>query len=185
MQCSVDVCAKEECHKESYRVVSVNLKSFSDYNNENQTILSLRLRKCNLQHESIMRKILSSLWTCDPLKINKKSITKGLKEITLMFATAYSHLVLIPGKGLCSTCFKKIPNDDTSTQNIQEDDSTYMPADEIVDNVNVACEALGVDPVKIQKLSQGRRQQALQSKVQKVPSTFKDKLSSSFAFDIN
>ncbi|KAJ8886657.1 hypothetical protein PR048_012869 [Dryococelus australis] len=162
-QCSAQLVfqPKKECHRESYAFVSVTLKRFSEYILAEGKVM-LRQSVSVIRKSTHLHKYFHIFGqNCyDALKIHKK------------FAKAY--LRLIPGKGLSITCFKNIPNSDTSTYNTR--DETYKPAEEILHNVSVASDALDISP----KLSKGKIKQALQEKVHKVASAVKTKQTSSF-----
>lgn len=187
MECSVGVCCKEDCNKDTYGKVNDKLNTFSDLSEENQEILKRRLcvtnltTVCEYHYKKYVHKYfhLFGQRCCDPFQCHKKVITKGLKEISLKVARLHSRpdFQLVPGMGLCITCFKKI-SENYSTEPVDE---TYASVEETGGAVKTACEALGVSPVKIKKLSHEKRHQAIEKKVTTVTSVFREKLSTSLS----
>lgn len=95
----------------------------------------------------------------DPCRCHTKPVKKSLREISLTLSTSNPNLKLIPGRALCTKCLNKIqkPQDDTESE--PECQDIFEPQCVIVESVDKACSALGISPVKVQKLSSSAKNQ--------------------------
>ena len=118
MECSIGIVTREECHKTTYGAVNKQLTLVSELGEEKQTVLKLRLGECDLRsickhHEikySVKYNHLFGNICCDPLKVHKRTIKKGLREISLEHLKKEKNfpVALVPGKSLCPNCYTKI-----------------------------------------------------------------------------
>lgn len=188
MECSIGIFVREVCHNLAYSTSS-ELKTISDVSDEKKKLLVLRSGCENIKnictyHE---KKYLDKYFhihgkrCCDPYQLHKKTVKQSLREITPTTAANCTQVILIPGKALCSKCLQKVQ----TTSHISGDDTEqphdlFEPECVLVESVNTACSALGVSPVKIQKLSKCARPPVLKKKVSKIAAVVSDKLQKSF-----
>ena len=90
-----------------------------DLTEEEQTVLKLRLSECEyltcickyheIQYFVKFNHLFGNI-CCDPLKVHKRTVKKGLREISLghLGNTKNFPITLIPGHSLCSNCYTKI-----------------------------------------------------------------------------
>jgi hypothetical protein len=123
------------------------------------------------------------------LKVHKKPIAKGLREIKLdhlsLLSSSDSQIRqnVVPGKSLCSNCYSKLfvttTESHTCTSPAHE---LYVPSEEVIQKLDSACINLEVSPAsKIRKLSSGKRQAAIEGKVRKISERLRRNLEFYFA----
>jgi hypothetical protein len=118
MECSKGIVTREECHKTTYGAVNEELTLLSELSEERQTVLKLRLGECGFSSICNYNEIryfvkydhLFANICCDLLKVHKRTIKKGLREISLEHLKKDKKfpVALVPGKSLCPTCYTKI-----------------------------------------------------------------------------
>lgn len=194
-QCCIGTLTNELCHRNVYGVVPKGLRHFSEYSSEEKSLLSLRISS-NLSlickyHEIKFLSQYNHLFgriCCDPLKVHKKSVSKGLREIKMDYIFKEKHFPvnIVPGKSLCPTCYTKIfvrPTAHTATVDNVSDE--YVDKTENMVKVDAACSSLELSPAaKIKKLSSDKRKGALKAKYKKVSEAIRKKLEICFDEDI-
>ncbi|XP_063223012.1 uncharacterized protein LOC134531252 [Bacillus rossius redtenbacheri] len=188
-ECSVGHLTNEQCHKCVYGSVQQELKKICVFSLEQQQLIFTRVSsdvKSVYKYHEIKYLIkyhhIFGRYCSDPLQIHKKAITKGLREILPehMYKKTNYNLLLVPGKSLCPTCYKKIfvtANDGTG----DTCDSDFITEIEKLGKVDNVCTQLGVSPAsKIRKLGLDKRPQAIADKISKVSNVLKRNLEESF-----
>lgn len=192
-QCYIGTFTNDECHKNVYGVVPKIILSIYDYNEEDKMLFSLRVCSdvssvCKYHESKYLHKYhhLFGQSCSDPLSKHKKSITKGLREISLehFFKEKNFPVALVPGKSLCPTCYLKIfvvPVNKRIKDYEEHSDDEFCEQSEILEKVDSACAILGVSPAcKIRKVSAEKRSRALKSKLEKVSGAIRKNLELSF-----
>ena len=196
MECSIGIVTREECHKTTYGAVNKQLTLVSELGEEKQTVLKLRLGECDLRsickhHEikySVKYNHLFGNICCDPLKVHKRTIKKGLREISLEHLKKEKNfpVALVPGKSLCPNCYTKIfvLKETVSGGSSGSGRSEFAPMQENVAELEAVCSALDISPVaKIMKMNTGKRPAALSKKCRRISDSLRRKLASSFSDD--
>lgn len=195
-QCSIGQIVSEVCHKTVYGSVLKNLKNVNDFDEDRQTLFKLRVsssvssvceyheKKYILKYNHIFGKKCS-----DPLKVHKKPVIKGLREIKLEHLSLLSEsktasqveLNVIPGNSLCPNCYSKIFIMKPEPESCNLVNDIYIPNEEAISKLDFACSNLEVSPAsKIRKLSSGKRKVAIESKVQRISDKIRKDLESCF-----
>lgn len=191
-QCFIGAYIEEQCHKSVYGSVAKEIKDISDYEEEDQSLFSLRVcsevsTACRYHEVKYLHKYhhLFGQTCSDPFQRHKKPISKGLREIKLDHIFKAKHLLpdnLVPGKSLCSNCYSKIfvLGSKDSEDFTQGGDITFLSPAEHLGKVDAACSLLSLSPAsKIRKLSYDKRQNAIKAKVGTVCDTLRKNLETS------
>ena len=136
-----------------------------------------------MSDESLFK--LNQRYCCDPFKVHKKKVSRGLREVTAELA-ATASIKLIPGQKLCRTCRGKcltssIDSDTTSSDSAHHDQPGHsgeyemevMAYDELEQLNQSVLSSIGESPVskrKLQRSDRYRKQKArkIQKSVSKV-----------------
>lgn len=117
MECTLGLPVSEPCHKPDYQPFSKELFPVSELSGTEQLLLELRVSKdiesiCQYHKYKYLTKYhhIFGRNCSDPLKIHKKPIRNGLREILLEHLSKPKNVSVdvVPGKSLCPTCNKKI-----------------------------------------------------------------------------
>jgi hypothetical protein len=183
--------------KTTYGAVNKELTLLSELSEEKQSVLKLRLGERDLSsickyHEIkyfVKYNLLFGNTCCDPLKVHKRTIKKGLREISLEHLKKKKEfpVALVPGKSLCPNCYTKIfvLKETISGDSSGSGRDKFAPMQENLAELEAVCSALDISPMaKIMKMNTGKRPAALAKKCRKISDSLRRKLASSFSDDL-
>src|SRR5258705_1849904 len=194
-KCTLGSVLHSQCTKSGKS--SMVIKSWSDISREDQKLIVLRcdlasdvsLETICCYHEELYLKFYTLRETacCDPLKKHKNLVKKHLRVVSSAHVEKFSDQVhLIPGKKICTNCFKKLQKNQESSSTSSDAAGSDVPAldDTSELSINVACQALEESPLNVRKRPHDRRVQYAKTKVKKILSKFQQKVAHSLSMEV-
>lgn len=191
-RCTVGQAENSACHLVTYSSGKCSLKLIQEYQLEEQQLISRRsglqfdeTSKICLHHEALFLAKFEHLQRtcCNPF--NKKShiSTKSLRVIDFPTADILKDMTKVdvkPGQKLCPACRKELKNRTMASSSSASEHDEGMKVSE---SVNTSLTALGVSPLKFQKVSVRDSRSYAKRKISQVQSVIGGKIASVGGFD--
>lgn len=161
--CSIGLTDNDlNCNTKGFYGEKIGFKFYKDFDQEEQELLSQRSsitfsddsRIC-FQHEKYYLKTyeIRQKYCCNPFSKENHNIKKSLRVINFVSANKLTTLLkrnIKPGQKWCTKCRKEFDG------NVEEESSTICDQDIEIDDpedVNTSLQAIGLSPLKFQKIS--------------------------------